>query len=578
MRVRLVQITTRRSGATARKEQTREVSTLRVGRGTDNELVLNELTIGLHHASFEKRGDGIHVRREEAPDLLVNGQRTDTERLEPGDVVKMGHYELRVVPSEQDEDLALEVEQVVRPGDERDELRKRTRMGVERGFFSRRRMAWIFVLLVLGAFLVAPLLSSRVDTAWNSGTISRKHAFIADDCESCHSSFDRVRNDGCLVCHADAANHTSAEASPPALEGVRCASCHIEHDGLSGLAQIDNEKCASCHHDLHAVYGGTRFGDAADFRTAHPEFRFSLVETPGSHEPELTVWSPTVQENPGLQFNHFLHVGQLESVSEGDHENLRCDNCHVLEEGGRSMMQIDFETHCQDCHSLDFDPSLGGTEAYHGDPVEMREKLRSLYTDRALLGQVTDPDAPAAIRGLRPGQLSDADTRLVLQWVNGKVEAANEHLMATCGECHGLLPGEAADGSTGIVPVELLRVRMPRSDFHHYTHRPFPCASCHAAAAVYEPEEGLERPDWSQPGAGSYALLTPDELRARWGIEPSESAEDVLLPGIASCRSCHGGAHSRPPLVASACVLCHPFHQEKNGTMAERLAQAKAAQ
>lgn len=576
MLVRLVQITTRRSGATARKEQSREVSTLSVGRGTDNELVLNELTIGLHHASFEKRSDGVHVRRQESADLLVNGQLTESERLEPGDVVKIGHYELRVVAPEQGEDLALEVEQVVRPGDEREELRQRTRMGVERGFFSRRRLAWSFVLLVLGFFLVAPLLSTRVDDVWNSGTISRKHAFIAEDCERCHTTFDRVQNEGCLECHATAANHTSAKASPEALNQVRCASCHVEHEGLSGLAQIENARCAGCHRDLHAIYADTQLGDASDFQTQHPQFRLSLVETPGSGLTELTEWSPRMEEHPGIEFNHYLHVGQLESESDGEHENLRCDACHVLEQGGRSMQPIDFEKHCQDCHSLAFDPRLEDDEAYHGDPVEMREKLRDLYTDRALRGLVTDPQAPAAIRNLRPGQLSDADTQLVLRWVNEKVTAADRRVMEACGECHGLLPGEAADGGTAVVPVELLSVRMPRSNFRHYTHRPFTCASCHPAAAVYDPDNPGERPDWSLPGAGSYVLLTPQELKAETGLEPSESAEDVLLPGIESCRGCHGGARSSPPLVASACVLCHSFHREEYGSMAKRMAELKS--
>jgi hypothetical protein len=126
--------------------------------------------------------------------------------------------------------------------------------------------------------------------------------------------------------------------------------------------------------------------------------------------------------------------------------------------------------------------------------------------------------------------------------------------------------------------VEVAAVWMPKSEFRHVTHAPFACRDCHAAAAGYDPEDAQagERPAWSLPGAGPYALFTPAELRER-ALQPSESAEDVLLPGIATCRSCHGGASAAPPLVASGCVLCHPFHRAEHGPLRERTAAARSA-
>jgi hypothetical protein len=488
-----------------------------------------------------------------------------------------------VVAPRAGEDLALEVEQVVRPGDEREELARRTRMGVEGGLLRRRRLAWAGVLAILGAFLAVPLVSGRFEGAWNSGSISRKHSFIANDCAACHAGFERVRNDGCLVCHGDIPNHASIEASPTALNQARCAGCHIEHNGASGLAQIDGPLCESCHANLGDVYGATEIGDASDFRKDHPEFRLFLVSDPGSGAREPALWSPELRERSGVRFSHWRHVGQVVPYPDGRKENLRCDACHRLDAGGKYMTPISFEAQCQVCHTLAFDEDFPDTEAVHGDPVAMREQLRGLYSEQALKGEVKDEEAPGPIRFLRPGQeLTEEEAQIVFAWVEKKVAEAEDHLMVKpgeCARCHELLPGQAEDGGTDVAPVEIASVWMPKSRFRHVTHGPFPCRDCHPAAAAWDPadEEATGRPEWSLPGAGPYALFTPEELRDARDLAPSESSEDVILPGIDDCRGCHGGAGSSPPLVASPCVLCHPFHREEHGTMRERLADEGAA-
>jgi hypothetical protein len=599
MRVRLIQLTTRRSGAVARREQVREVQSFTFGRGTDNELVLNELTLARHHAAFEQRGSEIHLVRVDAPELVVNGQVTTGERVEPGDKVRAGTFELRVVAPSEDEQLAIEIEQVVRQGDEREELELRTRMGVEVGLITRRRLSVVGVLAVLVFFLAVPLLTGRFEGSWNTGPISRKHAFIADDCRACHTAFERVRNDGCLECHAEIANHASAEASPENLDGARCGECHVEHDGATGLADIDDPLCEGCHADLVDVHPGTALGDAADFDDLHPAFRLFVVTEPGAAR-EPAVWSPELRERSGVRFSHWRHVAQsvpvFEKSSEGGQaewdgesaEHLRCDTCHRLDVGGKNMQPISFEQHCQSCHALGFDEALPGVEAVHGDLVQMREQLRGVYSERVLRGDLASQDVPGPIRFLRPGQeLTRDEARVAMSFVEEKVAGAEGHLMnepGECARCHALRPGEAADGGTGVAPVELANLWMPKSEFRHRTHAPFPCRDCHAAAAVFDPDfegdpevdqEGKgagDRPEWSLPDAGVYALLTPDELRARGDLAPSESAEDVLIPRLEDCRTCHGGAGATPPRVASACVLCHPFHREEHGTIRDRTA------
>jgi hypothetical protein len=129
--------------------------------------------------------------------------------------------------------------------------------------------------------------------------------------------------------------------------------------------------------------------------------------------------------------------------------------------------------------------------------------------------------------------------------------------------------GAAPDGGHAVAPVGVTKVWLPEIEFSHATHAPFACRDCHAAAAVYAPKSAdLGRPEWSRPAPGHpYALLGAEERARLPGLAPSETAGDVLVPGIEGCRSCHGGAKASPPLVASDCVLCHPFHDEKHGPL-----------
>ena len=78
------------------------------------------------------------------------------------------------------------------------------------------------------------------------------------------------------------------------------------------------------------------------------------------------------------------------------------------------------------------------------------------------------------------------------------------------------------------------------------------------------------------PNAWAIAPLALDEhaLRGAWfthkphvvtpcgdchGAETSKSSEEVLLPGIETCRQCHGD-NGGPEQVSSDCIDCHRSH------------------
>jgi hypothetical protein len=294
-----------------------------------------------------------------------------------------------------------------------------------------------------------------------------------------------------------------------------------------------------------------------------------VVVEPGGDR-QRAVWKPDLEERSGLDFSHLRHVGQRLPTPDGSKAILSCDRCHSLGDGGTTMRPIDFEESCQECHLLTFDDRLPGREAFHGDPALVRQRLRELYSDQVVRGEVSDERAPRALRFRRPGApIEGSERKLVEDWVERKVSDASRHLMVKPGECdrcHEVLPGAASDGGPGVAPVEVAEIWMPRSEFRHETHAPFACRDCHAAAAVYDPEDApeLARPEWSLPDARPYGLWTPSELREATGFEPSVRSSDVLLPNIERCRTCHGGQTASPPKVASGCGMCHPFHRKEH--------------
>lgn len=571
MQVRIVKVKVRKSGVRARRARAVDVTTISIGRATDNTITLNDLTVPLHHSTLHLHSDGVTVERNDATELLVNGSVVEAAPMAPGDQLRIGQFELRLLEPEGDEAAALEVEQIERLGDDREELALRSQIGIERGWFRRRWLSWALLIAIVLFFLVRPLVTGDGEGSWNSGTISRKHAFIAEDCDACHSGFERVQNEGCLLCHGDVGHHTVADLDLDEFGAARCAACHIEHNGNSGLAAIGEPLCQSCHADIQSIHPGSTLATATNFETDHPEFRLALVTNPGSGEPERVPFRVDLQENSGVAFNHFRHVGQTVPQPDGENALLRCDACHVVDAGGMRMQPIVFEEHCQGCHSLEFDEAFPGTEALHGPLEAVGSQLAGLYAAGVLRGDFTGPEEPSFIRFLRPGQeLKGEQAKIVDAWVKEKVATAVGSLMGETGECarcHVVVPGETEEEPSDVGPVQVSSNWMPLSTFRHRTHRPFPCRDCHARTAVYDPEdeEAVERPAWSL--SGPYVLFTPEELLAKRGLTPSTDSADLSIPGIEDCRPCHGDGSASPPLIASDCVLCHGYHNEAFGTM-----------
>lgn len=572
MRVRLTEIRLRPTGKKVRLDRDLDVESLFIGRGPDNDLSLKGLTISLHQATLRMADGRLYAEAAPGQEVNVNGLVSQGERLAIGDVLKIGSWELRVIePTSVGEfDVALEYEETDRGEDERAALDARVRLGLESGAFAMRPLAWAGIVLVLSLFLLLPLAWEGAQSPWNTGDVSRGHAYIENDCQSCHSGLFRpVQNQDCMTCHHDIGRHAPQTMSMEALDDASCATCHLEHRGRQvDLADLGAGFCADCHSDLASTLPATALRNASDFGDDHPPFRLALVTDPAEEAVSVDV-TPDLVEVSGLEFSHLRHVGKAVSGRGDEKQYLQCGACHQPDAGGLYMKPVVFEDHCEDCHQLDFDATAPKNAVSHGDPAVIRDRIRGFYANRVLDGDVKDPAAPRRLRLRRPGKRLTADeAELSRKWVDGKVAAAERRFYerpGTCDLCHTLAPGAASDGGMGIAPVQVQEVWVPGSIFSHGSHAPFACVKCHPAAGVFDPEEdtSLARPSWSLEGAIPYELI-PREPTTR----VSTVSGDILIPDVAVCRDCHAGAMaSGGEKVPSPCSMCHPFHVRANGPM-----------
>ena len=176
-------------------------------------------------------------------------------------------------------------------------------------------------------------------------TFSR-HSMAILDCAQCHRAGQAVEDARCERCHdvplsarlSNAAHvFQSGGDSAAALAApvVRCATCHLEHQGADvHFGEVDDRECGSCH------------------RTARNGLRRL---TTLSRHPEFAIVREGVESGSGLRwFNHKLHVGKVQ-VKFGK----TCDACHQRTADGPTFSPISFPAHCAPCHEEDLADSAG---------------------------------------------------------------------------------------------------------------------------------------------------------------------------------------------------------------------------
>lgn len=460
---------------------------------------------------------------------------------------------------------------------------KKLAQRIDLNYFKRptqlkRAKLWLAILLpAIALAWIAGHFIARDSRVYSSGRLSNPHAVFETQCTACHvqraEEFSaKAENSACLACHDGPIHHEEQTRAP------NCAECHVEHRGKIKLSAASNQACATCHANLLVKGGETHFPSGIrSFEDGHPEF--DAAENNNI-------------DTGTIKLNHKLHMQPIRRSANGPDAQLDCGDCHRpaasagaawpygdakymaatvsyldadnFQLGGRSglaphnppsgrelMAPVKFANACAACHLLVFDKRFD-----EGVPHDRPDVIHAFLVKKFAgyiaghpneLREMQDPSRELIGKRLPPRM----QTLTMSQWVEEKVAVAEELLARkTCAQCHGMalqkLPDTAIarwmasheSSNTGQIPpgrvapavpqrfpmVAAANTKLrwlPHSKFDHSAHTGFTCVSCH-----------------------SKALKSTD-------------SSDILIPGVATCKTCHAPG---PNHAESRCFECHTYH------------------
>jgi len=448
---------------------------------------------------------------------------------------------------------------------------KKLAQRIDLNYFKRpsaykRTKFWLCLLLPVAAFLwIAWRGTAKYSRVYSSGRMSAAHAVLEKECATCHlqqaGAFSaKAADNACLSCH-DGPIHHEIRATPAHAQSIECSSCHSEHRGRINISAVSNQACAQCHANLDAIEPAVSHFPAhiRSLESGHPEFDATEKD----------------RRDPGtIKLNHAIHMKPIRRGPNGPNVQLECGDCHrtaaasapwpyadanyvaakpsyndrdELREikvqtssphapaGGRELMApVKFATACASCHLLAFDKRFEEGVPHDKPEVVHEFVLKRLQAYIAAhpneLRVVRDPSRDLTGRPLAP----EVRVLTASQWVAER-DADGEQLLwrKTCRQCHSMIQVAAATlpqveaipaKSTSLPQVSPAKITarwMPHAKFDHDAHRGFTCVSCHEKA-----------------------------------LKSTESS-DILLPGIATCQTCHAPG---PDHAESRCFECHTYH------------------
>ena len=568
MKLLLVHITRNRQGQAARATQSLDVDVLRVGRGTDCKLHLSDPRVSLHYATITRSVEGECFIEAEAGGIQIDGKFTRAARLGAGQHMRIGPFELVVLNTPEEHDLALSIE-LLEPlkedlGTHAGGRGARLHTSLKNTWLSKRIASWVAATVILAAFLAWPVwhalnspapanaasTASNVqpaltpDASWNPGALASGHHSFGRDCSKCHATpFVQTQNAQCESCHKAIGWHFARDSAAKkslheavfmqAGSAARCASCHRDHKGAQGLVRQDSPLCTQCHADLKSRHADTALPAIADFARDHPPFKLSML-VPGKTGGAALVRiaqddKAALIEKSNLKFPHDVHLMKKGVRGPNGRTTMECKNCHLPDETGTRFKPTTMKEHCQDCHSLEFEPKAGSRQVPHGNVDEALATVREFYAQAALADTPIDIVVQDGIR--RPGErIASAQRQSALAWATQKADKISREMMEerVCFICHQISRVDNAPNTTlalswKIAPIAITQHWLPKSRFPHNQHATHECGSCHK-------------------------------------VTQSKLSSDVAIPDINSCRECHGGNATAADKAPGTCQTCHGFH------------------
>ena len=506
-----------------------------IGRGGSSHIIVAGTRVSLVHAKiFQEAGRVSISDLNSLSGVRVNNVRVGHAILTGGDTIQLGDLSFLVQISGDLVTLTLRSITDERISDAERVSRNARKLVVDSYLPPIRVLSFIAAVLVLAGCFAYPILRNRY-ASWSSGPISNAHRMIERDCQQCHTNpFEQVQDRECLNCHT-MSEHAQGQRdffkSHANLE-MRCAQCHMEHNGDEGIISRDPRQCVTCHGGMQSLNNRAAILDVANF-ASHPEFRIAVKDERGDvSRVSLDDPKKAVDTTP-IKLNHAVHLKEGLRGPKGP-ETLQCNACHQLSPDKRVMMPISFDKHCRDCHSLGFDERLPDRQVPHGDASLVYPTLFSEYARLLLLdGGKGSVPTPQRSRSMPEGtELPPSGLPLSpdVQLVQAEARRAEKELFTRtgCFLCHAYaekpLSEQRVDQTNyTITEPNIPNVWMTKARFDHGAHEEVSCESCHAKT------------------------------------RKSTETKDILLPQVKVCRECHMQDRT-PGFVESPCASCHAYH------------------
>lgn len=343
-------------------------------------------------------------------------------------------------------------------------------------------------------------------------------------------------DESCQKCHANHSFH-----QPNVVRDVSCSLCHAEHRGAGPMAATTDAHCTLCHGDAEVMAAASVKGarlppEGGTPNHSRPAAGFTrVIHSFEEDHPEFRVHANQLRDPDPLKFNHARHLTGETIPKLPNGQMLDCVSCHQPDAAGIYVRRINFENHCQVCHSLQFDPETPGLTLPHGNPDFVSAFLHSLprqYADFAARSGLTrgvdqNQFAQEKLRQLQARVASgeDFEKRVFFSTATigpevqvGSVSGATPALYPGCAYCHEVKSG--AQGRVEIAPPVFFDRWLAHGEFNHAKHAGVACAQCHPAAT-------------------------------------SKDTADIILPTKNSCVTCHSPRGG----VADSCATCHVYHR-----------------
>ena len=411
-------------GAVSHKDEILSGETLSLGRGSDQDIFLQNTRVAIEHAVLSHNGPTqISLEATGSNKFKHNGQTTNAANLNLDDFIELGGYELRVKSADHS-DAILEVSEKF--SDQSLGLKQRLiddASGDIESLLPPKRLVSLSLLLVvlLGGFLAPSLnLDQKILLSDNfHHELSSDTSFFGRECTGCHS---RKIADSNLLPVSSFSNHPQFKIP------------------IGSYENLEQEYVAVDEYE-----GNSRFNQ--------------------------------------ITFPHKTHLTKALLSPDGSRVQLECSSCHSFDDAGL-YNRVNFDDNCAGCHRPTI-PNSNGVPLPHGSLESLVKNIRDYYED-AGAGETLVEKNVSEVRVLRrPGreiktrpraaipektsaELSDAAIREIVYYTG-------------CNTCHEIASGS---GGSNEIPMKIEPIDKvewyTKAVFNHAKHSEN-CADCHAA-------------------------------------------------------------------------------------------------